>query len=352
MSTTEIAQALRLQAGACEALGSKFTGGLLSLVAQDVEAAGPFAALMAPWAEAGVRAIMEDAAPLRLAGGLHDLVLSGDDPALAAAYPTPDRAADPETAWPAARAAAIRWRERLAEFMGHEPQTNEVRRSACLAPGFLTVVKETGLPIRAFEVAASAGLNLSWDRYHYRFGETQWGDPASPVRIDTDWQGAAPPVEAQVEVIERAACDRRPGDLSDPVQRRRLLAYVWPDQFDRLARIRAAIDLARRAGVSVEAADAVDWTWARAKPAPGAVTVLYHSVFWIYMPPASQAALAEAIANLGASASAQAPFAWLRMENPPGDLATMEVRLTLWPGGEERLLATVHPHGAWVRWLG
>jgi hypothetical protein len=28
------------------------------------------------------------------------------------------------------------------------------------------------------------------------------------------------------------------------------------------------------------------------------------------------------------------------------------VTLTLWPGGEPRLLANCHPHGAWVEWLG
>jgi len=158
-------------------------------------------------------------------------------------------------------------------------------------------------------------------------------------------------VGAPLTVIERAACDRRPGDLSDPVQRRRLLAYIWPDQFERLARISAAIDLARRLDITVEAADAVDWTWRTAKPRPGAVTVLYHSVFWQYMPPASQAALTEAIETLGASATPEAPFAWLRME-PPFHGTDMEVRLTLWPGGQERILAEVHPHGAWVRWRG
>ena len=30
----------------------------------------------------------------------------------------------------------------------------------------------------------------------------------------------------------------------------------------------------------------------------------------------------------------------------------MQVRLTLWPDGAERVLAEVHPHGAWVRWTG
>ncbi len=345
-----LAAALRLQGEACSKLGSPFHGALLALAAEDLEAGGPVLALMSPWAASDVRALFADAVALRLLGALHDLVLSGDDPALTAAYPKPARKIDPATAWIAARTAMIRERDRLAAFMTHEPQTNEVRRSACLAPGFLEVAKATGLPIRAFEIAASAGLNLSWDRYAYRFGDTPWGDPASPVMIDTEWTGPAPAVDARVEVIERAACDRRPGDLSDPDQRRRLLAYIWPDQFERLARIAAAIDLARKLGVTVEAADAVDWTRRMAAPKAGAVTVLYHSVFWQYMPPESQAALAAIIDDLGAQATLEAPFAWLRMEPPPGNLAAMEVRLTLWPGGQDRILADVHPHGAFVTW--
>ncbi len=351
MDNPNLSAAMRLQAQACDKLGSPFHSALLLLIADDIEADGPTAALMAPWAQASLKALFDDAVQLRLLGALHDLVLSGDDPALAAAYPRPGRETDPQAAWVAARAALIRWHDRIADFMTHEPQTNEVRRSACLVPGFLQIAAETLLPIRAFELAASAGLNLSWDRYAYRFGDVPWGDPQSPVHIDTDWTGPPPVVGAPLTVIERAACDRRPGDLSDPVQRRRLLAYIWPDQFERLARISAAIDLARRLDITVEAADAVDWTWRVAKPKAGAVTVLYHSVFWQYMPPASQAALTEAIENLGASASPEAPFAWLRME-PPFHGTDMEVRLTLWPGGEERILAQVHPHGAWVRWKG
>ena len=44
--------------------------------------------------------------------------------------------------------------------------------------------------------------------------------------------------------------------------------------------------------------------------------------------------------------------AWLRMEPAPDNIARMELRLTLWPGGEERVLAAVHPHGAWVTGVG
>jgi hypothetical protein len=240
---------------------------------------------------------------------------------------------------------------RLSAFMTHEPQTNEVRRSICLVGGFLEIANATSLPMRCFEIAASAGLNISWDRYSYRMGQAVWGDADAALHLDTEWEGPAPPVGASVEVISRAACDRRPTNLADPAQKRRLLSYIWADQVERIARIRAAIDIALARGVAVDAADAVDWTRARVAPAAGFVTVLYHSVFWQYMPVESQAALLALICEIGAQATEDAPFAWLRMEPSKENLMVMEVSLTLWPGGEERLLATAHPHGAAVRWL-
>ncbi|MDQ2861894.1 MAG: DUF2332 family protein, partial [Pseudomonadota bacterium] len=100
----------------------------------------------------------------------------------------------------------------------------------------------------------------------------------------------------------------------------------------------------------VEAEDAVSWAGRRAIPREGAAAVLFHSVFWQYMPADTQAALTATIETLGARATRRAPFAWLRMEPAPDNMAAMEVRLTSWPHGEERLLAFVHPHGAWVEW--
>jgi hypothetical protein len=311
------------------------------------------AGLTEPWAGAGTRALVGDAIPLRWLGGAHDLVLAGEAPDVADAYPTPPRSGDPAAAWSALRQAMIARPERFAEFMGHEPQTNEVRRSACLLPGFLTVARETGLPLRLFEIGASAGLNQLWDRYHYDLGEAgAWGDPASPVRLDATWSGGPPRLDAPVEVISRAACDRKPMDIRDALARRRLKAYLWPDQFERLARLDAAIAMALAAGARVDAEDAVTWTARRAAPEEGAATVLFHSIFWQYLAAETQAALTIAIEELGARASATAPFAWLRMEPPADNLAEVHVRLTLWPGGEDRLLARVHPHGASVDWVG
>jgi hypothetical protein len=343
-----VQQALQIQAGACRAGGSPLNGDILDRAAEDWRAGGPVRDLMAPWAEADLKAQFSAASPLRLIGALHELALSGDDPALSAAYD----ALDAEAIWAAARPAMVSRRARFAAFMEHEPQTNEVRRSICLIGGFLEIADATRLPLRCFEIGASAGLNTSWDRYRYDFGAGAWGDTAARLAMDTDWQGPLPAVGADVRVIERAACDRRPTDLHDPDQRRRLLAYIWADQTERLARIRTAVEVALEQGVAVDAADAVTWTTARVAPQPGAATVLFHSVFWQYMPAESQIGLRAAIEAIGGQAAAEAPFAWLRMEPAPESLMVMQVRLTVWPGGEDRLLAETHPHGAQVRWLG
>jgi hypothetical protein len=346
-------RAFEIQSGACAAFGSPFSAAVLDRAARDIESGGPLAALGAPWRDLGTRAIVGEAVPLRWLGCAHDLVLSGEAPAVAAAYPTPGRAGDPDAAWSALSEAMVARPERFAEFMSHEPQTNEVRRSACLLSGFLTVANDTGLPLRLFEVGASAGLNQLWDRYHYDLGNARvWGDPASPVRLDTAWTGPPPPLAASVMVVSRAACDRKPVDIRDAFARRRLKAFLWADQFERLARLDAALAMALAADTQVEAEDAVTWTARRTAPEEGAATVLFHSIFWQYLPSDSQAALTTAIGKLGACAGPDTPFAWLRMEPSPGNLAVIELRLTVWPGGEERLLAHVHPHGASVEWLG
>lgn len=343
--------ALRLQAQVCREFGSPFNGAMLTHMAEDLEAGGPIGALLEPWRGASRRALFDDAVPIRLVNAFTHLAMGGEAPALAGLYPSDGRPGDADAAWAVARDLIGPQHAQLSAFMGHEPQTNEVRRSGVLLSGFLTVADETGLPLRTFEVGASAGLNLFWDQFRYELGEAAWGDPTAAVSVPVDWSGPLPPLHARPHVTERAACDRRPTDLADPAQRRRLLACVWPDQRDRLARSRAAIDLALAEGVRVEAADALDWVRARVWPQTGAATVLYHSILWQYLPPATRDGLAEAIADLGAQATKAAPFAWLRMEPPPDNLATVHLRLTLWPGGDDRLLAEVHPHGAWVRWF-
>ncbi|MFO1013300.1 MAG: DUF2332 family protein [Caulobacteraceae bacterium] len=282
---------------------------------------------------------------------MHDRALSGEAPWLTMHYPgagTPD----PEAAFAAARALIEADPAGFAAFMAHEPQTNEVGRSGALLGGFLTFAQETGLPLSTVELGASAGLNQIWDRFGYRLGGGTWGDPQSPVQLSPEWSGPLPPLDAPVSVAARCACDRKPVDLSDPLQRRRLIAYVWPDQTERLARVKAATKMAVEAGVKVEAMDAQDFARTRGAPAEGRATAIYHSVFWQYMPAEAQAATRGAIEAHGAAASKAAPLAWLRLEPDPENVTVMQVSLTTWPGGETRVLAQSHPHGTRIFWGG
>jgi hypothetical protein len=342
----KVLDAFDKQIGWCEKLASPFTAGLLTILRDDIAAAGATAELARAWPGDPVA----DALALRMAGALHGLALTDEAPALGANYPP--AAASIEQLRPVIREAVLKHQSAIRAFLVSPPQTNEVGRSGVLVGGFLEIAKETGLPLRCLEIGASAGLNTIWDRYHYRLGAVGWGDPHSPVSIAPSWEGPSPPVDAPLRVIERHACDIAPVDLEDPAQRLRLRAYIWADQRERLSRLESAIDLARAHGPIVDQADAADWVTTRLRePAEGSATVLYHSIMWQYMPPGTQADILASLERAGDRATSAAPFAWLRLE-PLASASGFELRMTLWPGAREFQLAVAHPHGSSVSWSG
>ncbi len=99
--------------------------------------------------------------------------------------------------------------------------------------------------------------------------------------------------------------------------------------------------------------DAADFVEARATPAEGFVTTVFHSFAFQYFPAPTQARIQAHMEQAGARASAEAPLAWLRFELEPGAPSDTPpaLRLRLWPHGEDRLLARAHPHGSLVQWL-
>jgi hypothetical protein len=346
MSRVPLAEAWARQIAYCDLGGSPFTARVLQAAWAERERGGTLARLLPRWHGDA----WADAVALRVAGALHALALSRADSELAALYPPARRTFDAERG-PAAVARALAEHPALvAEYLAQPPQTNEIGRSAVLLGGFATIARQTALPLATLEIGASAGLNQYWHRYRYELGTARWGDPASPVVIASDWQGAAPMLPAGIEVAAHAACDVAPIDLPAPGAALRLLSYVWPDQHDRLTRLRAAIALAQTLGVHVEAADGLDWVRRELAVArPGRATVLYHSIMWQYMPAATRETLRGVIAEAGARATRHAPLAWLAFEVVGSD-ADCELALTLWPGGTRHVLAAAHPHGRWVRW--
>jgi hypothetical protein len=330
----------------CDANAAPFTARVLEAALADWHAGGALRELLPQWPGNA----WADALPLRVAGALHAMALDGSDANLAALYP-PRREVFDSIAGPAAVSAALHaQRERVAQYLRSAPQTNEIGRSAVLLGGFAAIAQGTGLPLATLEIGASAGLNQLWHRYRYQLGAVTWGDAAGPVLIRSAWKGALPALPERIEVASQAACDIAPIDLRAPGAALRLSSYVWPDQRERLERLRAAIALAQQLGVQVEVCDAQDWVERELAAArSGRATVLFHSVMWQYLPPAKRDALRECIAAAGARATREAPLAWLAFEPPAAD-ADFELALTLWPGGQRRVLASAHPHGLAVTW--
>ena len=284
---------------------------------------------------------------LRFLGAVHRIVLEDRAPELAAHYPSVG-GSDQGDPGPAFLQTVRRHREEVSRRIEDGVQTNEVGRAAVLVGGYAAVARRTLLPLRVLEIGASAGLNLRWDHFAYDTGAVVSGDPDSPVRFSDVWEGEPPELPAAFDVAERSGCDRNPIDATSLAGRLTLMSYVWPDQVDRFQRLESAIEVARAVPARVDRAEADEWIADRlALPLPGFATVVVHSIVLQYLARDQRTRFREAIAAAGERASGGAPLAWLRME-PGGDRA--EVRLTTWPHGEERVVATAGYHGRPIWW--
>ena len=335
------------QAGWCEALASPFTARLCAVIGRELRDDGAVGRRVLGWD--GNPDALHDSVPLRLCGGLHGLVRAGPLPSLARLYP-PNPLPDEAGFWAGLDEAFRRAEAELLPWLESPPQTNEVARSGVLAPGLATVAAETGMPLSLLELGASAGLNLLLDRYRCEAGTRIYGDAASPVRVKPVWEGADPP-EVALRIGERRGVDVNPLDVSDPAQRARLLAYVWPDQADRLARLEAALALASADPPSVDRGDASDWLSGRLGATPGIARVVYHSIAFQYFPAETRSRIEAGMTEAGSIATPDAPLAWLTYElEAAGGQPTL--RLRTWPDGRDRILARADAHGRKVTWLG
>ena len=345
-----IAAAFAAQARHCDGYHSTLYGELCRRCADDVRAGGELATLTADWHGDPQRGSL----PLRVLGGVHALVLTGQAPHLGAFYPSAGGAPRWPDAWQAFVTTVQSHREPIRAWLPQPPQTNEVGRSGSLLGGFLHAAA-SGLPLRLLELGSSAGLNLRLDHYRITLGDRSFGPADARVVLRPAWTGPTP-AAVPLRIASRAGCDLAPVDVRDPAARLRLQAYVWPDRTDRLATLRAALAVAQEVPVDLECADAADWLERQlAVPSPGVATVVFHSSFHGYLPAATQQRLAAILHAAGDRATATAPVYWLRCEDEvplPSDRAMQhEVRLRVWPGDAEHLLARCQPHGDRVSWL-
>lgn len=346
---TRMVAHLRWQADACARLGSPMYRDLLARVADDVVVGGPArAVLVGHAADPGPSAL-----GLRLMGSVHRLVLQRRAGGLAPFYPSVGGTWEPTAGW-AAFAALLRDQpDAVREWLDRAPQTNEAGRAAALAGGLLRLGEHHRLPVRLFEIGSSAGLNLLADRFGYTGADGLRHGPAdTPLVLERAWQGRPLEPWPELTIVERRGSDLAPVDASSTEGRLALTAYVWPDQADRLERLRGALRVAARHPVEVSRLDAASFVRGL-RLADGAVTVLWHSVMWQYLSSEDKAEVTATVASLGAAADESRPFAHLFLEpvrRAPEAERDFLVVLEVWPGGERRVLGTAAPHGLPVTW--
>lgn len=335
------------QARACAELGSPFMERLCSLLARPWPDTGDLAARLAAFE--GDPGPSGHSLPLRVAGGLHALHLSGRAPELARVYAPRQRPEDADFA-ATIHTALVRHQVFLSDWIASAPQTNEIRRSAVLIAAAAVLAGVCDLPFRLSELGASGGLNLWWDHYALDAAGTRIGPQTAPVVFTPDWTGPPPPRTEPAtlpRVVERRGVDLNPLDLSDTRDFLRLAAYLWADQPERLTMTRAGAALGP---AIVDRGDAIDWLERRLDNAPeGQLHLIQNTVAWQYFPQTAQARGAALIEAAGARATARAPVAWVQMEND-GHGPGAAIGLRIWPGDIRMNLGRADFHGRWVDW--
>ncbi|MEL6475832.1 MAG: DUF2332 domain-containing protein [Pseudomonadota bacterium] len=229
-------------------------------------------------------------------------------------------------------------------MMSRRTQTNEPRRCATILPALAQIEG----PIALIEVGTAAGLCLLPDFYGY-----DWGGhtlPGEPVMHCTA-NAATPLPEAKPEIVWRAGLDLSPIDIDDDGAVAWLRALIWPGLEERVARLDACLELARRHRPLIRQGDLTRDLPALAAEAPkDATLVVIHTAVLIYVDAEGRRRFAETLRTIGAR--------WIAAETP----AMFEGLVTGIPDAPDassfllavdgRAMGWVHPHGARIDWFG
>ena len=251
--------------------------------------------------------------------------------------------------WPHARTLLIAHADAVrAVMLARSTQTNEPGRCAVLLP----VLARLPGPLALIEVGASGGLCLLPDRYGYDYGRHRIASPTAEAPVLACRASSNTPLPSGLpHVVWRAGLDLNPIELADAEERAWLETLVWPEQTDRLYRLRAAMAVARTDPPRVMHGDLLRDLPALARAAPaGARLVVFHSAVLAYVADAVQRqAFVGAVRDLNA--------VWISNE-APGVFPAIRDRAARRGARGAFLLAVdgepvawTDPHGGAIDWL-
>lgn len=176
-------------------------------------------------------------------------------------------------------------------------QTNEVRRCCAVGQACAFAAQSAGgRPLAVVEIGTSAGLNLLFDRYRYRYTRNSGADfevgPAdATVVLETEWRGPHAPL-ALPNVVTRLGIDMNVLHVDREPDRRWLRALVWPEHADRRRLLDAAIEQMQRTPVRLlEGAAAEQLPGALAQLPEDALALVWHTHVMHQVPEAERALL-------------------------------------------------------------
>ena len=226
-------------------------------------------------------------------------------------------------------------------------QTNEIRRCSYLMPAFGRVFMDAGrTPLALIDVGASAGLNLLWDSYQYRYSDgSAYGPSDSEVVIECELRNDMPEIPGELpEVAFRKGIDLNPVDLGDYEEYLWMMALVWPDHPDRADLLRAARNIWLSNPPRVERGDALDVLPRIMEGVPrDAALCVFHCHTLNQFPAESRAAFFKILH----SASHDSPVYHVSSEGE-----YLYVNRIAAGVSDTILSARRNAHGRWIEWLG
>ena len=342
--------ALLHQSAICTQLGSPLYAEIFQAMAADLTNNGVTAQI----SEHLTIRPQRDAAPLRIAGAIHRLALTGKAPSIARHFPSTGGNPGPTLVDDYLEALAI-FRNDIDDGLSRSVQTNEVGRTTMLVTGMSFFAREVGIPATHLrEVGSSCGLNLQVDNYFFDTDDCAYGNTNARVRFEGNaWGSPIPDISQCPSLLSRRGCDVAPLNAHNENDQLTLLSFVWPDQFERFTRLRDAIENACTSPsyVAPDEKDAAVWIHEQLANIPSNEPVLiFHSIVWQYLSRETKDQFRAEVE--GFCAQREAPTGWLRME-PAGPVA--DLRIDIWQGARkthsDQVLADSSYHGIGTRLL-
>ena len=298
-------------------------------------------------------------------GAIHYLLATLPGESLTRFYPSlaTNAAGGPKDAFPAFRSFALSQREAIAELLTTRlVQTNEVRRCAYLFPSMMYAARWfKGRPLALIEIGTSAGLNLLWDKYSYRYGDRErLGAPDSPVLICSDFRGELSDSlnDPLPEISHRIGLDLNIVDARVPDEAAWLQALIWPEHHQRRAILAAALQHMTAFQLDLREGDGFsNLTELAGELTKESVTCIYHTHVANQVSKQIQKTFLSELAELGRDRDLIHlfnnidPSLYLPDHSP--NSSGFNLHLTVYRDGiaNEIPLATTDGHARWFDWL-